>query len=469
MQARLRAPLAMFLFVIWILSLSSPSFAERRVALVIGNGDYSAVQKLINPRNDAREMASALTRLGFHVHEGFDLDRAAMTKVIRDFSSSLHNADIALFFYAGHAVQIDGRNHLIPTEAEIQSEADLDLLTIDLRLILRQMERNATNSIVLLDACRDNPFRSVLYRSLTTAPATRGMARANMVGSSLIGYATDPGEVAADGSDGHSPFTRALLRRIETPGVDITRALRDVRRDVLIETNYRQRPSVVDNLLEDVYLAGLPQKSTNPLEVAARAWEAIKFADTIEQLEAFLAEHGETPFGDLARARIRELSPKPLATSPGAIEVSPPTDQTAALNLPNNQPTTEWSEAPQISAPSLDTPLAIPQDDLISGPELISAIQKELTRLRCDTNGADGIWGPNSNRALSSFNAETGLDFESADIRLLNSLREMSGPICKVSCDNGGQLRNGACINDAPPASQRTPVCYSFNGRELCN
>ena len=447
-QKRIRAGLALLILATLMLLNVTAAFAERRVALVVGNGEYAAATNLINPRNDAREIADALRRLGFAVHEGLDLDRAGMTDIIRSFSADLENADLALFFYAGHAVQIEGRNHLIPIEAEIETEADLDLLSIDLRLVLRQMERSAVNSIVLLDACRDNPFRNALYRSAGSSrsmgPVTRGLARSNMIGSSLIGYATDPGEIAADGSDGHSPFTRALLRRIETPGVDITRTLRSVRLDVLSETNFRQRPTVTDNLFEDVYLAGQPTPpERNPIEIAALAWDGIAASNDIGTFENFLFDHGETPFGDLALARIDALTPKPK---------------------------------PVLNSPAPEPVRVDPPEPILTGRALVAEVQSELSRLACNTNGSDGLWGPNSSRALASFNQVLNTSFDGANRRLLGTLKGLTGPICAIECAAGFALRNGSCVASPerttarePVRSQAAPVCYTFNGKTLCN
>ena len=237
--------------------------AGKRVALVLGNGAYAHVPALPNPRRDAEAIAAALRRLGFEVELGVDLDLAAMRRTLLAYARKLEGAEVALFFYAGHGMQVHGQNYLLPVDADIQSEVDLDFAAMPARLVLEQMERWPSVKIVILDACRDNPFATALSRSMGATRAaralSRGLAQIEAAGGTLLAYATDPGDVASDGAGANSPFTQALLNHVETPGVEIHTMLTRVRADVYAATGERQRPWTESSLIGEVYLAPAPE------------------------------------------------------------------------------------------------------------------------------------------------------------------------------------------------------------------
>ncbi len=172
---------------------------ERRVALVIGNGAYTSVPPLANPTRDAKAMAAALKRLGFEVVEGYDLSMDAMRTTVRDFATSLDGAKAGLVFYAGHGIAVGDENYLLPVDAALKSEADLDFRAVNVHLILRQMQRDERVNIVILDACRDNPFTSQL--ASRSRSVYRGLTAIETQSASgiLIAFATDPRSVALDG------------------------------------------------------------------------------------------------------------------------------------------------------------------------------------------------------------------------------------------------------------------------------
>lgn len=220
----------------------------RRVALVVGNTDYKNTDPLTNPRNDAIEIAAALRRLGFQeVIEGVDLDVGTLAGKVRDFSRALKGADLAFFYYAGHGVQVNGLNYMMPVDARLADESDVHSETIELNDVLKHMERQSKTNIVILDACRNNPLASKLargagVRSRSGGTVGQGLAEVRSGVGTLIVFATEPGNVALDGADKHSPFTAALLRHIETPNTDIAIMLRRVRDDVIDSTKGRQVP-----------------------------------------------------------------------------------------------------------------------------------------------------------------------------------------------------------------------------------
>ena len=217
--------------------------AEQRVALVIGNGAYRNVGKLANPANDARSIAGALQASGFSLVGGgaqLDLDRAHMEQAIRDFGRRLGHDTIGLFYYAGHGIQFNGSNYLIPVSANITGEADVKYELVDAAFVLDEMTQahNRLN-LVILDACRNNPFAGRGLRAVRG-----GLAQVTAPAGTVIAYATQPGAVAADGDDGHSPYTAALVRAIARPKLDVFATFNTVGLEVEQTTNGRQQPWV---------------------------------------------------------------------------------------------------------------------------------------------------------------------------------------------------------------------------------
>ena len=210
--------------------------SERRTALVIGNADYQS-SPLENPVNDARDMAEIIRELGFSVTLKLNCGLQDMTEAIRQFGNELVRGGVGLFYYAGHGMQVGGRNYLIPVDADIRDEDEVRFFSMDAGLVLSKMESagNQTN-IVILDACRDNPFT----RSFRTE--NRGLAMVEAPRGSLVIYATAPGSVAAEGRGRNGVFTGALLRHIKTPGIEVEAMLKKVRSDVLAATGNEQTP-----------------------------------------------------------------------------------------------------------------------------------------------------------------------------------------------------------------------------------
>ena len=225
-----------------------PIADQRRVALVLGNSEYENTTVLPNPKNDADAMSSKLTALGFEVVTGLDGTKADMERAVREFVRRLPDADVALFFYAGHAMQVDGRNYLIPIDAKLEDSTAIDFETIDLGVILNFMNSGNRISVALLDACRDNPLSRQFARNFQASRSAfigRGLAApATGSGEMLIGFATAPGEIALDGEGNNSPFTTALLKHIDSQGVDIEIMLKRVRNEVFQITNQAQEPWV---------------------------------------------------------------------------------------------------------------------------------------------------------------------------------------------------------------------------------
>ncbi|MEM9781943.1 MAG: caspase family protein [Pseudomonadota bacterium] len=242
--------------------------AEERIALVVGNGAYQRVTNLDNPVSDARLMARALRRAGFDVTLVTDGAQRRMQDAIVEFGRRLRQAGpgtTALFYFAGHGVQAAGRNFLIPTDADIRDQADLDVTAVPVGWIMGQMESAGTTNIVILDACRNNPFARS-YRSASAG----GLARENAPTGSFIAFATAPGQVAADGIGDNSPYTAALARAIALPGLAIEQMFKQVRVDVLAETGGAQVPWESSSLVGDFYFTpGTEAPMAQPAETPA--------------------------------------------------------------------------------------------------------------------------------------------------------------------------------------------------------
>ena len=300
---------------------ATAALAERRVALVIGNSAYHSAPQLKNPVGDARAVESALGRLGFEVLLGTDLDIDAMRSLLRAFGLAAEGADLAVFFYAGHGLQVAGHNYLIPVDAVLERESDLDFAAIDLQLVLKQLELASGNSVILLDACRDNPFETRLSRAMGAARSTaalgRGLAPVETLGGALIGFATDPGEVALDGDGANSPFTEALLTHIETPGLEINALMTRVRADVVSRTGRLQRPWSTSSLLDEVYLAPAVAapvaQGIDPVLADVERWKAADQDGSRAAVLGYLQEFPDGLFSDMARDRLAEMDVAPVA------------------------------------------------------------------------------------------------------------------------------------------------------------
>lgn len=304
--------------------MASPEFvlAEKRMALVIGNSSYSHVPALANPKNDAADMAVKLQGMGFEVISGVDLDLVALRDTIRKFVKTLSGADVTLFYYAGHGLQVNGENYLVPVDAQLGSYDDLEFEAVSMGIVLSAMERNTSVNLVFLDACRDNPLADTLARSMGTRSGSigRGLARLGSSVGSLIAFATQPGNVALDGSGRNSPFTLALLKHLGTPGQSITQDMVLVRRDVLEATDGKQVPWDSSSLTGDVILVPkVDNKNTqDSTDISAKAtrtdtaielafWDTVKNTDDPLMYQAYLEQYPGGAFVSLARVKLKML------------------------------------------------------------------------------------------------------------------------------------------------------------------
>jgi formylglycine-generating enzyme required for sulfatase activity len=322
------------------LTIAAPAHAEKRVALVIGNSTYQHVPRLANPANDARLIAETLRALGFSlIGNGpqLDLDETGLRRAVQSFGNALPGAEVALFYYAGHGVQVRGSNFLVPVGANPTKEADVDFQMLDTNLVLRQMESaGARLNLVILDACRNNPFGGRGLRS-----AAPGLAQMQAPQGTLISFATQPGNVALDGTGGNSPYTRALAQAIRKPGLDIFRTFNEVGLQVAHATGGAQQPWVsLSPIKGDFYFAGAPagaaaaQAAPPAADPAAQAWAVTQSTTSIAVLEDFIRQFGSTVYGGMARARLEELKKSQVAVvAPPVAPAAPPSPVTPAVGV----------------------------------------------------------------------------------------------------------------------------------------
>lgn len=283
-----------------------------RMALVVGNGAYTSIGALPNPTADANLIATTLDELGFDTVLSLDTDQQEMKRQIADFGRRLRASSkdtIGFFYYAGHGVQAEGRNYLLPVEATPNDKADLDLMGVEANWVLRQMESagNRTN-IIVLDACRNNPFVAA-SRSMS-----RGLAQIDAPTGSFISYATAPGKVALDGDSVNSPFTTALAKALPTPGLPLEQIFKRVRVDVISATNGRQIPWDSSSLVDDVIMR--PNRSSSEAAQSAataeqqaaeqKLWQSVKNSNDPDRISLFLQIYPDSPLAKEARVLLME-------------------------------------------------------------------------------------------------------------------------------------------------------------------
>jgi formylglycine-generating enzyme required for sulfatase activity len=303
-----------------LLLAASAAHAEKRVALVIGNAAYKNATTLPNTRNDATDIAAALTRLDFSVNKVIDGTFDDMRRALLRFGRDAIGADMAVIFYSGHGMEIGGQNWLIPIDAELQSDRDAENEAIALNSAMLQVANGSKLGLVILDACRNNPFAAKMQRSARFRSVDRGLVRVEPSDNVLVAYAAREGTIASDGDGRHSPFTTALLNNLEKPGLEINFLFRNVRDEVLAATKREQQPFVYGSLSKQaIYLkepAGQAQDaapSTQPTNDAAQAWAAAQGTTSQAVLESFIKRYGDSFYADLARARLEDLKKSQVA------------------------------------------------------------------------------------------------------------------------------------------------------------
>jgi uncharacterized caspase-like protein len=301
-----------FLFVgILLLTFAEPARAEKRVALVIGISNYQRVPRLGNPTHDADAMGALFKQAGFDVvDEERDLGIADLRRVIRVFSEQSRDADIAVVYYAGHGIEVDGTNYLVPADAKLASDFDVEDETVSLDRVLRSLDSVKHLRLIILDACRENPFSNGMKRNFTSRSIGRGLARIEPTTSNtLVAFATRAGAVADDGNEENSQYASALVKFLVEPGVDLRLALGRVRDEVLRKTGNLQEPFVYGSLGGDnVALVPQPEKPRQTAPDARVDYELAAQIGTKQVWDSFLADHPTGFYANLARAQLDKLA-----------------------------------------------------------------------------------------------------------------------------------------------------------------
>jgi uncharacterized caspase-like protein len=285
---------------IYFFAWSTYAHADKRVALVIGNSEYETRMRLLNPRNDAQDMADSLRSLGFEVILRVNADKQSFLQALAEFSRAVTSAEIGLFFYAGHGMQFNGNNYLMPVGAQLQDDVSIRFELVALEEIQRALDGSAGVRILVLDACRNNPLAAELTRSMRArnrdAGLSRGLARIEQARGTVVAYSTQANEVAEDGTARNSPFTRALLDNLREPGLEIGAMFRKVATRVYEATGGKQVPELSISLLSEVFL--------NRSETDAQVWARVRAANDPAGVRDFLDRFPNSFYAADARMRL---------------------------------------------------------------------------------------------------------------------------------------------------------------------
>ena len=401
--------------------LGTQASAGQRVALVIGNGSYAHAPSLANPLNDATDIGAALDRLGFSVTRLDNASRAELWDGLQKFSLAASASEMAVVFYAGHGIEVDKRNFLIPVDARLLSDADVEFEAVPMDLLSRAVERAKGLRLIILDACRDNPFAVAMQRAGATRSIGRGLASVELSGETLVAYAAKEGTVAADGEGRNSPYTTALLAHLEEPGLEVGLMFRKVRDAVLAETGGRQEPFVYGSLSsEGAYLVARPEpepeptlapetvtvkggedpKTPDPNQVVERRisaekellfWRSINDSEHAADFEAYLEQFPGGTYEALAQNRLARLTTNPQDEKPSVqVAVTP------------DEPEQEVSPEPLAPTPySIEAGLSLNREER-------RRIQQGLAALGFDPGPADGLFGSGTRGAISRWQASLG-------------------------------------------------------------
>jgi uncharacterized caspase-like protein len=495
-------PAIVITIIVASLIVATPTevFAEKRVALVIGNAAYKNALSLPNPSNDAKAISELFTKARFEVVETrTDLGIAEMRRAIRNFSDLVRDSDIAVIFYAGHGMEVGGTNYLIPTDAVLERDIDVEDEAISLDRIMRILDPAKRLRLVILDACRDNPFMHKMKRSMGTRAFSRGLAGIEPTTSdTLVAFAAKGGSLAADGKEGdNSPFTKALLQHIATPGLDIRIAFGRVRDEVLKTTRNFQEPFVYGSLGGST--VALVPAPVDPNAAARKDYEFAAQIGTKEAWQSFLAAHASGFYSNLARAQLSKLETaeqqklkaeqarrqaEELASRTAEENQKPPSEQAriqieqakreveearrqaeqARLQVEQvkrqavEEARREVEEAKRQATEELAKMSAIaPGQPRPGGPltgtamdpgDIARLLQAHLKRVGCDPATTDGSWGESSRKALDQFNRNAGTKFDVklASVDALDAVRAKTARVCPLVCGHGQRIENDTCV-----------------------
>jgi uncharacterized caspase-like protein len=470
-----------------LLLICQPALAEKRVALVLGNSAYQNVPPLSNPINDAALMAKTLKDAGFDlVDSRQNLSALETRRVLRDFADKAASADVVVIYYAGHGIEIDGSNYLIPVDAKLERDNDVYDEAFSLDRVLVAVESAKKLRLVILDACRDNPFAQTMKKTIATRSIGRGLAKVEPGSpNTLIAYSAKAGSTAADGGGTNSPFTIALSKHVAKPGLDVRRAFGFVRDDVLKATSNRQEPYLYGSLGgDDVALVPAPVAAAAPTAPVSSPQADIRHDYELalqignrSAFSAFLNQHPDGFYANLAKLQLDKIAADEVHTA--AVEKAKQTEQERArlvssgaqndvqaraevdakaaeqarLNAARAQQTAQQQAAEaernrvgagekNVNLASLSAPPPPPQ------AEITKSVQSELRRVGCYSGNADGDWDQSSKRSLSQFNRNAGMKLEvkEANADTLDAIKQKRSRVCPLVCEHGFKADGDSCV-----------------------
>ncbi|MBV9561205.1 MAG: caspase family protein [Bradyrhizobium sp.] len=494
-----------FLLAAVLALLSQPALASKRVALVLANANYQNAGQLANPVNDGALMADTFRNAGFDVVDArFNLTALDTRRTLREFADRAQDADIAIVYYAGHGLEVDGQNYLIPVDARLERDTDVFDEAFSLDRVMVAVEPAKQLRLVILDACRDNPFAKSMKRTVATRAVGLGLAKIEPSSpNTLVAYSARAGSTAQDGAGRNSPFTIALARHLPTPGLDVRKAFGFVRDDVLKATANRQEPFVYGSLGGDdlPLVPGMPkvvpqvQSIPNPQAEIRHDYELALQVGNRAAFEAFLTQHPDGFYASLAKlqldkitaeaahaaaiakAQVAEQERARLATEGARKEAQAKADADAKAAEAAQAAAEKAKQAAQDQAAAaerrradkaaLEDAPAPPANGETGSPratadkstqvaslsegvpqaDLARSEQAELRRVGCLTTDADGDWNAASQRSLSQFNryAGTKFDTKAASGDALDAIRQKTSRVCPLKCDHGYQADGDRC------------------------
>ena len=395
--------LCLFLFGALALVLHpAGAIADQRMALVMGNSAYQRAPRLSNASNDANLLAETFRKAGFSVVEARnDLSAQDMRRALRDFGAKARNADIAVIYYAGHGIEVDGNNYLVPIDAQLENDTDVYDETVGLDRVLVAIEPAKRLRLVILDACRDNPFSRGMKRTMASRAVSRGLAKVEPASpNTLVAFAAKAGFTALDGDGNNSPFATALAHHLTTPGLDLRKAFGYVRDEVLQATNNKQEPFIYGSLGgDDVMLAPAaapppPAPAASTDSSASRDYEFAERVGTVEAWDLYIAAHPSGFYTGLAKVQRNKLSaPARPATAPATAAFETKKVQTSTVLPPQPEATKPVSAPKLTAAQSAVTPLTLtapPANETKS----VAAVPSPSCTTRIERRGNDAVGGP---------------------------------------------------------------------------
>jgi hypothetical protein len=473
-----------FLVLLVLLAVVAPSVlacAETRVALVVGNAAYQYTAQLANPTNDADDMTAALRKVDFEVIVVKDADKRSLEMALAKFGRQAQEADAALIYYAGHGIQYQGLNYLMPVDARLEDEYSINYELTRIDSVLFALSKARGVKMLILDACRNNPLAERLSsRSVNRDFAqTRGLARIEAPRGMVVAFATQSDQVAVDGIGRNSPFTGALVKEMEEPGVEIATLFRRVAVDVNRATGGRQLPELSISMAGEFYL--------NTRETDTQAWAKLRGSSDRRQLSEFITQYPNSQLISDVRERlaaldraeklrleeearaqaereqmIRERSQRDRHES-GRLALDEvqqdPSEEARRARDRTNAPvlsehghgaTEKLSATHSASLPPAESvSRPSPQPDVFSDSALVQGIKRELKRLGCYTGRIDDAWATSETKSsLNRFAKYANLSAEpkNPDVEFFDFVRSRPGRVCPLECGAQKVERNGQCV-----------------------